>query len=415
MGQKQSSTRDDGLHNELASETKTDPTEPMQLSSKWYDDKLSARCENIDFDVEAWYKIIHSETFYTEFLPISPSIAQAFVNFYRTRYTSRKSLTHNDIQLIASIRDHLRGQIFNSEKNQFSRNGAFVRLSLRSPKDGMPLDYRQIQQFYDRKLNELQSQYPDEWKSVEGKANMQMIAIGYAQFHSLKATDEIQALNLILSSERVYIDLSSVLDCQRVKENPTVNVNNIKLHDWNQNIIIRQWNDSLDPSMEFRCFVHQSNLTAISQYDHRCKLYHLQNDAVVQQIKATLIKYWQENIKPLFDPLQEKYSNYVIDIGLIENKQTNEYDCIVVELNPFQTSTGGSLFDWRADNDQLRGCGTETEIRVRTDYSPYLTDYVEYLLEANQCDGKENPLVEQPGKEPYFIFLEQMKTQLALW
>jgi hypothetical protein len=85
----------------------------------------------------------------------------------------------------------------------------------------------------------------------------------------LKVTDEIQALNLILSSKRVYYDLIEVLDCQQVKENKVDDINDIKLHDWNNNIIIRQWNDLLDPSIEFRYFVYQSNLTAISQYiDH---------------------------------------------------------------------------------------------------------------------------------------------------
>ena len=360
-------------------------------------------------------KVIQSETFYTEFIPISPLIAQAFVNFYQTRYSSTKLLNYDDIQLIASIQNQLKEQIFNSKTNKFRRNGTFIRLSSRSPKDGKPLDSGKIIQFYDQKLNELRIQYPDEYQSIEGKANMQMIAYGYAQFHSLRVIDEIQALNLILSSERVYYDLIAVLDCQQVKDNKVVNINNIKLHDWDNNIIIREWNDLLDPSMEFRCFVYQSNLTAISQYDYHCKYYHLQNDVTVQQIKTTIIKYWQEKIKPLLDPLPEKYPNYIIDIGLIENKSTNGYDCIVIEMNPFDTSTGASLFDWTRDSDQLRGQGNETEIRVQSNYHPYMEDYIELILEANQCDGKEHSSSDHPGNEPYFVFLDRMKTQLSIW
>jgi hypothetical protein len=396
MGQKESSTR----NNESKSDIKT--------PRKWHDDQLLKRCENIYFDVEGWYKILQNETFHTEFIPISPSVAQSFVNFYQTRYSSTKVLNSNDVELIASIENQLKEQI-----SKFQSSGTFIRLSARSPKDGKPLDFRKISQFYDQKLNELLTQYPDEYESIKGKANMQMIAYCYAQFHSLKVTDEKQALNLILSSERVFYDLIEVLDCEQVKDNKVPNMNNITLHNWNNNIIIREWNDLLDPSMEFRCFVYQSNLTAISQYDYYCKYYHLQNEAVVQQIKTTIIKYWKEKIQPLLDPFPEKYSNYIIDIGLIENKLTNEYDCIVIEMNPFGTTTGGSLFHWTEDNDQLKGQGNDVEIRVQSDYYPYIEDYIEFILEVNQCDGKENSSDDQHGKEPYFIFLDQMKTELS--
>ena len=276
-----------------------------------------------------------------------------------------------------------------------------------------PLDSQKINQFYNQKLNELQKKYPDEYKSIKGKANMEIIACYYAQFHSLKVTDEIQALNLILSSKRVYDDLKEILDCQQVKDNKVDNINNIKVHDWNNNIIIRQWNDLLDPSMEFRCFVYQSNLTAISQYNYLCKFYHLQNDEIVQQIKITIIKYWQDKIQPLLDPFPEKYSNYVIDIGLIENKLTNKYDCIVIEMNPFESTTNPSLFDWTKDNNQLRGQGNEIQIRVQSDYYPYIEDYIEYILEVNGCNGENNSSSNHPGNQPYFIFLDQIKTELC--
>ncbi|CAF3559720.1 unnamed protein product [Rotaria sp. Silwood1] len=412
MGQTKSSTHYDSFNSDAESDNKIDSNNTIKIPREWYDHQLLKRCENVDFDVEAWYEVIKSETFYTEFISISPSIAQAFVNFYQARYSSTTLLNSNDIQLIESIQNQLNEQIFNSKANKFQSNGTFIRLSSRSPKDGKPLDSRKISHFYHLKLNELQSQYPDEYKSIEGKANMQMIAYCYAQFHSLKVTDAIQALNLILSSERVYYDLREVLDCQQVKDNKVANINNIKLHDWNNNIIIREWNDLLDPSMEFRCFVYQSNLTAISQYNYYCKYYHLQNDEIVQQIKTTIVKYWKEKIQPSLDHLSEKYSNYVIDIGLIENKLTNAYDCIVIEMNPFEINTSASLFNWTTDSNQLRGRGNEIEIRVKSDYYPYIKDYIEFILEVNQCDGKENSSSDHHGKEPYFVFLDQIKTQL---
>jgi len=327
-----------------------------------YDQQLTKRRANEAFDVEAWYKLIQDQTFPTQFIPISPAIAQAFVHFIQTRYTTTKSLDSHDTQLIEFIEKQLKEQVFNSTTKH-----CFIRLSARSPKDGRPLNTQITNEIYQQKLTELQSTFANEYDTVKGKANMQSIASYYAQFHSLKVTNEIETLNLILSSERIYHDLNEVLDCYKVNSN------------WNNHIIIREWNNQLDPSMEFRCFVYQSQLTAISQYNHYCKYYHLQNVNTVQKIKITIIQYWKNTIQPLFDPFPEKYANYVIDIGLIGD----QFDCIVIEMNPFEITTGTSLFDWTIDNDILRGDGHEVEIRVRFDYHPYIENYLDFILELN--------------------------------
>jgi hypothetical protein len=406
MGQKESSTRTDSFN----SDVKTDTNNTINIPRELYDHKLLKRCEHIHFDVEAWYKILQDQTFYTEFIPISPLIAQAFVNYYQTRYNSKQLLNSNDLQLIQSIQNQLKQQIFNSKTNKFQINGSFIRLSSRSPKDGNPLDSQILIQHYHQELNTLQIKYPDEYDSAKGKANMQLIAYGYAQFHSLKIMNEYEALNLILSSERVFIDLLNALDCQHVQDNKVLNINNIKLHDWNNNIIIREWNNLLDPSMEFRCFVYQSNLTAISQYNHYCKFYQLQNDLTVQQIKSTIIEYWQQKIQPLLDQFNEKYLNYIIDLGLIENKQSNEFECVVIELNPFATSTGASLFHWTEDINQLTGQLNEIEIRVRSNYLPNIEEFAEFILEENKLNKEDNL---SSDHEPYFIFLNKIQKQLS--
>ncbi len=153
MGQKESSISDDSVNSESEIDLKTDSNNTNTIPREWYDDQLLKRCKNVYFDVE---------TFYTEFIPIFPSLAQAFINFYQTRYTSNKLLNSNDIQLIISIQNQLKEQIFNSKTNQFQNNETFIRLSSRSPKDGMPLGSRKIRQFYHQKLNELQIKYAND-------------------------------------------------------------------------------------------------------------------------------------------------------------------------------------------------------------------------------------------------------------
>ncbi|CAF4026993.1 unnamed protein product [Rotaria sordida] len=413
MGQNGSSTERDRLNNDSKSAGKTNEDNTFNMSREFYEHKLLKRCEHIHFDVEAWYKILQDQTFYTEFIPISPSIARAFVNYYQTRYNSKNLLNSTDIQLIQSVQHQLNQQIFNSKTNQFQINGTFIRLSSRSPKDGTSLDSQKLIQLYHQELQMLQDKYPNEYHSIEGKANMELIAYSYAQFHCLKVTNEFEALNIILSSERVFIDLLEALDCQQVQDNKIVNINNIKLHDWNTNIIIREWNYLLDPSMEFRCFVYQSNLTAISQYNHYCKFYQLQNNLTVQQIKIKIIEYWQQKIKPLLYPFKEKYFSYVIDIGLIENKLSNELECVVIELNPFASSTGASLFDWKTDIDQLTGQRNDIEIRIRSDYLPNINQYIEFIFQENKLNTEENLLSTDDDHQPYFIFLNKIQTQLS--
>jgi hypothetical protein len=182
---------------------------------------------------------------------------------------------------------------------------------------------------------------------------------------------------------------------------------------WNNNIIIREWNSLLDPSMEFRCFVYQSNLTAISQYNHYCKFYQLQNDLTIQQIKFTIIEYWQQKIKPLLDPFNEKYFNYIIDLGLIENQLSNELECMVIELNPFAPSTGASLFNWKTDINQLTGQQNEIEIRVRSNYFPNIEEYIKFIFQENKLNTEDDLLSGDDEHEPYFIFLNKMQTQLS--
>ena len=372
-----------GLNASSTVNTKEEPVPrptTNRLSDEYYIRRLAKRHGHIDFDVESWYPILESETFTTRFIPMSPSIARAFVNYYQTRYNSKNLLTSADLEHIRCIE---------SELEQNISGGAFVRLSSRSPKDGNPLDGERFDRVYQDELRRLQEDHPAEMESSEGRANLQFIAFSAAQSQCLKVTTAPEALSLILSSERAFFDLLEALDCQEAKE---IIDHSVQHHQWNEHIIIRQWNDRLDHAMEFRCFVYQSELTAISQYNHYCKFNHLQDAVLVEQVKSIIIGYWQTTLR---DRLCEKYSNYVIDLGLIRE---DGFRCVVIEMNPFESTTGASLFDWNTDHEQLTGQTDEIEIRVRLDYFPHVEDYVEMVLRENHA-ADELP--------PYRAFLRQ--------
>jgi hypothetical protein len=69
-------------------------------------------------------------------------------------------------------------------------------------------------------------------------------------------------------------------------------------------------------------------------------------------------------------------NSYVIDVAIIENK------LFVIELNPFQITTGAALFDWRTDEDVLYGRAMSSlpPFRIRQITMEGLEEFVNYLL-----------------------------------
>jgi len=120
------------------------------------------------------------------------------------------------------------------------------------------------------------------------------------------------------------------------------------------------------------------------------------------------------------------------------SKNMDDRCLVVVELNPFARTTGASLFDWRGDHEILHGVpkteqpqseiktlvggkseekgderdhqkalpssGTSIEFRVRREPFPSLDEFVNSYLE---------PQIASASEEPYFQFLEKVKTKWA--
>ncbi|KAI9193615.1 D123-domain-containing protein [Polychytrium aggregatum] len=99
-------------------------------------------------------------------------------------------------------------------------------------------------------------------------------------------------------------------------------------------LVLRKWY-SLDLSMEYRCFVRNRQLIAISQRDH-VNYY----DFLAEQEQETvslLNDFFNTHIKDQFpDP------DYVFDIYI---NKTNK-KVFLIDFNPFSPTTDGLLFDW---------------------------------------------------------------------
>jgi len=328
-------------------------------------DPLERKMEHLPFDIERWYPSLSSVTFDSKFLILPHKVAQAFVNFYQRRYNSKDHLTSEDCSLIRAFQTKLE-ECIDSVSSPSGK--VFVRLSNRSPKDGT------------RPGVDVKSLVTQELEKIPGTpdANAQMIAICRASRELIAVQNAEQALELILSSERVFRDLLLALDCRKLEEQDE------KCEiSWSTQVCIRAWNDDVRDDLEFRCFVYQDRLTAISQYNHYC-LYDF-GDLNEDIIRTRLVAFWSR-VKHMITA-----KNYVMDVALIdpsakESKLDDDKQGkteILVELNPYKRTTGGCMYCWKLD-DKLLKDGDSIDVRLRKEKLANLDLTVEVFYEQFQ-------------------------------
>lgn len=103
---------------------------------------------------------------------------------------------------------------------------------------------------------------------------------------------------------------------------------------------------------EFRAFVFENQLTAISQYYGQCYFEDLVRD------KPIYLKRIQEFFAAI-QPYLSFLPKYVIDFAVLEDK------VLILELNPFHPSTSACLFDWAKDADLLEKGPFELRIHTK--------------------------------------------------
>jgi D123 len=101
-------------------------------------------------------------------------------------------------------------------------------------------------------------------------------------------------------------------------------------------LILRKW-CNLNPSMEFRCFVRQDELIAISQRDHTQHYAHLlQHKTRIQEL---LSEFFEDIVRNRFG--NGSVHNYVIDVYLDQKHRV-----WLIDFNIWARSTDSLLFEW---------------------------------------------------------------------
>jgi len=134
---------------------------------------------------------------------------------------------------------------------------------------------------------------------------------------------------LFKSSDFILHDLTQPFkDCED-KSDETPSVTDFHL-------VLRKWID-IHPGSEFRCFVKNKNLIAISQRDDT--QYYPFIGANREDIIKDITSFYKEQIQPKF-PLDD----YVIDVFRSKKDSVK-----LVDFNPFGITTDAILFDWNEE------------------------------------------------------------------
>eukprot|EP01083_Nonionella_stella_P009203 26625_1 len=325
------------------------------------------------FTLDKWIHIneLRALTFETRIVPVTVNEAHSFIAYSRyihsqraksqdiycktiLNYEQNKHKIDGDIE---SLKDKISTQIDDAKWNEC---GFFAKFNSRSPKDVHEYEGNKdyVMDMFFAEMDKFKA------KSHDGtvQLNEALISSYIARAKLLKMKTAQDVIRTFAASFRALEDLTGTL----------------RLGDEHMDISIalRKWNESVPTNGhgEFRCFVHNKELNAITQYISCIWFKGLETQKNV--IKDRIIKFYETKVKD-YVPMDSFVIDFlVLGIELDEEhnigKQDNVNDIFVIELNPFYKSAGAGLFEWRLDRELfLNG---PCEIRVRNELDPKLVD-----------------------------------------
>lgn len=289
---------------------------------KW---KLEKRTLHLPFDVENWIQWIEPVSFRTSFISLSLEEGKAILARFRFLMQDR-DLSPASLGLLQGVEKRLDDCI-----HQYGDRGCFVRLSSRSPKDALCFD----EPAYTKALAHYRGEFTDaELADPLYDGNLSALAFCEALFPQLRRCSGRDALNLLCSSQRTLEDLLEATEAHEV---------------WSLKLVVREWEPRAQQDREFRGFVHDGRLVALSQYNHYVYAPFLLRER--DAIQAAICRYFTDEVAPRV-PLQQ----YVCDFMVLRPLRPDDPIAVrVVELNPYLPTTGPGLFDWKADAAVLEG------------------------------------------------------------
>ena len=207
---------------------------------------------------------------------------------------------------------------------------AFFKLGTRSPKDAVldfvhPRTEREILAVWEaRSAGGLDD-------GAWGSDNRDLVAYVSGCMRALVAESVEDVVWLMVSSLRIRQDLRAAMANRELQVD----------------LVFRDWHD-MGPADEFRVFVSDGKVTAISQYFHFVVLPELQAPGAEDRVRSAIQTLWAESVDPVADQLPCR--SYTADVMIDGNGKA-----WITELNPFGPVAGPCCFSWVDDADLLNG------------------------------------------------------------
>ena len=283
-----------------------------------------------DGGIDGWYSAVPHLTYESRILPLSPSTAEAMIRASAANPKGGKGPTSGSEPHVerGPELEELRQCLDQEIAAHFPEGGFFVKLSSRSPKDSTVALSKATEAYRGHLARGELVDDNDRW-----------IAMAEAIRQGGKCTSGEEALELLLSSERVFQDLEYAMGFIHEDQQPEL---------WNISLVLRAWDDSCTPDREFRAFVWQRKLCCVGQYFH--DLYWAELEGLREHITADAQRVFQEVVDHV------PVASFMMDLAWIEPGKM-----VLIEVNPFDgvalgafpASTG--LFNWDRDREVMTG------------------------------------------------------------
>eukprot|EP01102_Stenamoeba_stenopodia_P011683 TRINITY_DN3610_c0_g1_i1.p1 TRINITY_DN3610_c0_g1~~TRINITY_DN3610_c0_g1_i1.p1 ORF type:complete len:320 (+),score=67.86 TRINITY_DN3610_c0_g1_i1:55-1014(+) len=263
-----------------------------------------------EFNLDRYYALIEPYTFPTVFVEFSKEEGQAWL-----LVGAGKQLSLEQHKAFDGLLERLDAAI-----KRFP--SAFVKLSTRSPKDSVDKDPQRLLPILAKHL-----------KTAEQTPNGTLLALRRSFLEVMAVKDAKEALSILQLSARIISDIRRGLEHSN----------------WDLHWVVREYR-SLPVDSEFKGFVYNKQLNALTQYDSQAFYNELPGkiDRIAMQIQE-----FHNKVKDVI-PM----SAYIVDFCVIDDNEIK-----IVELNPFTEHTGSGLFSWKDDETIIKEGPFECRIR----------------------------------------------------
>lgn len=189
---------------------------------------------------------------------------------------------------------------------------------------------------------------------------------------SLKCDTALEVFTLLKASDFVAHDLChSFDDCDGSRQRPDEFV-----------LVLRRWYD-LAEAGEFRCFVHERRLVAVSQRNTNAHFPHLSEAAFMDEVVAQVSAFFEAHLQNVF-PL-ERYA-FDVFVGKPPRRKVS-----LIDFSPWGATTDPLLFAWEELCD-IAAVASEHSPVIRTvkneaDVRTKLENYHQMPMEVAQMGG----------------------------